>query len=49
MFYLLVVYVAPHDSSRERHFHGLQRLHYFGGKSGTLKHDKGSLRWFQVS
>ena len=50
MFYLLVLYVSPHDSSREHHFQNLQRLHKFGGgkRRGTPKHDRGSLRWFRV-
>ncbi|KAM0800896.1 organic solute transporter Ostalpha-domain-containing protein [Usnea florida] len=44
MFYLLVVYVTPHDATRESHFQHLQRLHYWGKKP---KHDRGSLRWFR--
>ena len=48
MFYLLVLYVSPHDSNREDHFQNLRRLHQFGSKRGTPKHDKGSLRWFKV-
>ena len=49
MFYLLVVYVTPQDATREHHFHELARLHRYGAKKGTPKHDKGSLRWFRVS
>ena len=48
MFYLLVVYVTPQDAAREHHFHQLQRLHRYGKKKGTPKHDRGSLRWFHV-
>lgn len=50
MLYLLVLYVSPHDSNREHHFHNLQRLHQsrFSGKRGLPKHDNGSLRWFRV-
>ena len=45
MFYLLVVYVAPEVENRESFFQHLQRL---GRYSRKPKHNRGSLRWFQV-
>lgn len=44
MFYLLVVYVAPEIESREAFFQHLQRF----GRKNKPKHNRGSLRWFQV-
>ncbi len=49
MFYLIVLYVSPHDESREQYFHNVQRLRAFGRKKGTVKQDKGSFRWSRVS
>lgn len=46
MFYLLVVYVAPDVDDRESFFQHLQRI---GRYSKKPKHNRGSLRWFQVS
>ena len=46
MFYLLVLYVAPHETHREDFFMHLQR---FGVVKNKPKHDRGSLRWFNVS
>ena len=48
MFYLIVIYVAPQDATREDYFRDLTRLHRYGSKKGTLKHSRGSLRWFHV-
>ena len=46
MFYLLVIYVAPHEAHRDHFFMNLQR---FGVLKNKPKHDRGSLRWFKVS
>ena len=46
MFYLLVLYVAPHETHRDEFFMNLQR---YGVLKNKPKHDKGSLRWFKVS
>ncbi|KAM0803806.1 organic solute transporter Ostalpha-domain-containing protein [Usnea florida] len=45
MFYLLVLYVAPHESHREDFFLNLERYGVFKNKP---KHDRGSLRWFRL-
>lgn len=46
MFYLMVLYVSPDEENRKAYFHHLQRL---GRYSQKAKHDRGSLRWFQVT
>ena len=46
MFYLLVLYVAPNEGTRETFFHHLQRL---GRYSHQPVHNRGSLQWFQTS
>lgn len=45
MFYLLVLYVAPHESHRDEFFVNLQR---HGVLKNKPKHDRGSLRWFKM-
>lgn len=45
MFYLLVLYVAPHEAHRDHFFMNLQR---FGVLKNKPKHDRGSLRWFKM-
>ena len=46
MFYLLVLFVTPDEGNRETYFHHLQRLTRHTQKP---KHERGSLRWFQVT
>lgn len=47
MFYLLVLYVAPHESHWDHFFMNLQRFGVVKNKP-KLKHDGGSLRWFKM-
>ena len=45
MFYLLVLYVAPHETRWDDYFMNLER---YGVLKNKPKHDRGSLRWFKV-
>ena len=45
MFYLLVLYVAPHETRWDDYFMNLER---YGVVKNKPKHDRGSLRWFKV-
>jgi hypothetical protein len=42
MFYLFCTYITPNEDTREAFFVKLERQ----GRRGTMKHDRGSLRWF---